>query len=91
MSKILIALVRKLSCSTPEIAAFTPCLTTIPASSHFYFLILRPENLEIVLKLVKTSVAAYAVYRKPFLQTFKLLILGFLFILMKFIFKTRMK
>ena len=62
MSKILIALVRKLSCSTPQIAAFTPCLTTIPASSHFYFLILRPE---IVLKLVKTSVAAYAVYRKP--------------------------
>ena len=53
-----------------------------------------------MLKLFKTSVAdfpfckkggAYAVYRKSLLQTFKLLILGFLSILMNDIYKTRMK
>ena len=56
-----------------------------------------------MLKLFNTSVAdfsfykkkvvssAYAVYRKSLLQTFKLLVLGFLFILMNALSKTRMK
>ena len=35
--------------------------------------------------------SAYAVYKKSLLQTFRLLILGFLFILMNDIPKTRMK
>ena len=56
-----------------------------------------------MLKLLKTSVADFSfckkrwylqrmqLYRKLLLQTFKLLILGFLFILMNAISKTRMK
>ena len=71
-------------------------MTQITDTSHFDLLILRSENWDILLKLFKNSVADFSfckkkmissphvVYRKSLLQTFKLLILlGFLFILMK--------
>ena len=44
MPKKLIALVSKLTHSTPQSATFTPFMTPIPATSHFYLLILGPEN-----------------------------------------------
>ena len=57
--KSLIVLVSKLTYSTPQSATFTPSLTPIPATSHFALLILRPKNLDIMLKLFKTSVADF--------------------------------
>ena len=95
-------LVSKLTHYTKRNTTFTPFMTPIPATSHFDLLLLRPENLDIMLKLFTNSVAdfsfckkkvvlsANAIYRKSLLQTFKLLILGFFSILMNAISKTRM-
>ena len=103
MPKILKALVGKLTDSAPQSATFIPFMTPIPATSHLDLLILRPEKWDIMSKLFKTSVvdfsfwkkqvlsSAYAVYRKSLLQTLKLLISGFFFILMNAISKKRMK
>ena len=41
IAKILIALVSKLTYSTPQRVNFTPFMTPIPATSHFDLLVLR--------------------------------------------------
>ena len=62
--KILTVLVSKLTHSTPQSAIFTPFMTPIPATSHFYLLTLRPENWDIMLKLCKTSVTDFLFIKK---------------------------
>ena len=91
-------LVSKLIQFILQSATFTHLMTPIPAIFHFHLLIFRPENKDIVLRLFKTSdadisfckvgIISVCMYRSHY---YKLLILGFLFILMYTISKTKMK
>ena len=62
--KILIALISKLTHSTPQSAFFTPFLTPIPATSNFDLLNWRAENWDVMLKLLKISVADFSLCKK---------------------------